>query len=57
MGFGLFSIREQLREYGGVLTLQTNPGGGTIVALKLPPKTDSTSRGDAVYDDPGVVGG
>jgi len=57
MGFGLFSIREQLREYGGVLTLQTSPGGGTIVALKLPPKTDSTSRGDTVYDDPGVVGG
>jgi PAS domain S-box-containing protein len=57
MGFGLFSIREQLREYGGVLTLQTSPGGGTIVTLKLPPKTDSTSRGDAVYDDPGVVGG
>ena len=57
MGFGLFSIREQLREYGGVLTLQTSPGSGTIVALKLPPKADSTSRGDAVYDDPGVVGG
>jgi PAS domain S-box-containing protein len=57
MGFGLFSIREQLREYGGVLTLQTNPGGGTIVALKLPPKTDSTLRGGTVYDDPGVVGG
>jgi signal transduction histidine kinase/PAS domain-containing protein len=57
MGFGLFSIREQLREYGGVLTLQTSPGCGTSVALKLPPKTDSTSRGDTVYDDPGVVGG
>jgi signal transduction histidine kinase len=57
MGFGLFSIREQLRQYGGVLTLQTSPGGGTIVSLKLPPKADPTSRGDTVYDDPGVVGG
>jgi PAS domain S-box-containing protein len=40
MGFGLFSIREQLRHYGGTLTLDTAPGRGTRVALKLPLKIE-----------------
>ena len=38
MGFGLFGIREQLRHYGGTLTLVTSPGAGTRVTLRLPPQ-------------------
>jgi PAS domain S-box-containing protein len=35
-GFGLFSIREHLRQYGGFLTLDTGPDSGTRVVLRLP---------------------
>jgi signal transduction histidine kinase len=34
--FGLFSIRERLRRHGGALEVQTEPGGGTRVAARLP---------------------
>lgn len=40
MGFGLFSIREQLRLYGGALTLDSRPGSGTTVTLRLPLKNE-----------------
>ncbi len=36
MGFGLFGIREQLRYYGGSLTLDTNRDSGTCVVLRIP---------------------
>ena len=35
-GFGLFSIRERLRPYGGVLVVQSEPGAGTHVILTVP---------------------
>jgi signal transduction histidine kinase len=35
-GFGLFSIRERLRPYGGVLEVQSEPGAGTHVILTVP---------------------
>ena len=35
-GFGLFSIRERLSLIGGVLTIQSNPGNGTTVDLRVP---------------------
>ena len=35
-GFGLFSIRERLRPYGGVLKVQSEPGAGTHVILTVP---------------------
>jgi signal transduction histidine kinase len=35
-GFGLFSIRERLRSYGGVLEVQSKPGAGTHVILTVP---------------------
>jgi signal transduction histidine kinase len=36
MGFGLFSIREQLRHYGGTLAIDPLPGKGTRVTLRMP---------------------
>jgi signal transduction histidine kinase len=35
-GFGLFSIRERLRPYGGVLEVQSEPGAGTHITLTVP---------------------
>ena len=35
-GFGLFSIRERLRPYGGVLKVQSEPGAGTHITLTVP---------------------
>jgi signal transduction histidine kinase len=57
MGFGLFSIREQLRQCGGALTLDTTPGAGTRVVLRLPLNIMSTLQGGAVDEDPGAIGG
>lgn len=41
-GFGLFSIRERMLSMGGSFELDTRPGGGTRVSLKIPvdPVTD-----------------
>lgn len=57
MGFGLFSIREQLRQCGGALTLETAPGAGTRVVLRLPLNIIATLQGGAVDEDPGAIGG
>lgn len=57
MGFGLFSIREQLRQYGGTFTLQTNPGCGTRVVLRLPLKTENPCEGGGRYENQGALGG
>ena len=35
-GFGLFSIRERLRPFGGLLEVQSAPGAGTHVTLTMP---------------------
>jgi signal transduction histidine kinase len=35
-GFGLFSIRERLRSFGGEMTIRSSPGAGTVVRLVLP---------------------
>jgi signal transduction histidine kinase len=35
-GFGLFSIRERLRPYGGILEVQSEPAEGTHVTLTVP---------------------
>ncbi len=35
-GFGLFSIRERLRPYGGTLEVQSAPGAGTHIILTVP---------------------
>ena len=57
IGFGLFSIREQLRQRGGSLTLETNPGSGTRVVLRLPLNAMNKLQGGAVDEDPGAPGG
>ena len=35
-GFGLFSIREQMNNLGGLLTIQTAPGEGAKIMLCVP---------------------
>lgn len=35
-GFGLFSIRERARSFGGEMTITSAPGAGTAVRLELP---------------------
>ena len=35
-GFGLFSIRERLRSFGGEMVVRSSPGAGTMVRLTLP---------------------
>ena len=35
-GFGLFSIRERLKNYGGYLEVQSEPGQGTRITLVAP---------------------
>jgi signal transduction histidine kinase len=42
-GFGLFSIRERLRPYGGVLEVQSEPGAGTHVILTVPLAIDAVT--------------
>ncbi len=37
-GFGLFSIRERLRPFGGQLEVESEPGAGTRVTLTVPLK-------------------
>ncbi len=39
-GFGLFSIRERLKPFGGVLTVDSSPGAGTSVTITVPLKKD-----------------
>jgi PAS domain S-box-containing protein len=46
MGFGLFSIREQLRHHGGVLTIDSRPDRGTRVTLQLPLKDNNQGKGE-----------
>jgi PAS domain S-box-containing protein len=57
MGFGLFSIREQLRHYGGTLTLDSRPGGGSRVTLRLPPADAAENEGEADRHDQRAAGG
>jgi PAS domain S-box-containing protein len=51
MGFGLFSIREQLRHHGGTFTLESLPGKGTRATLHLPLAVPAETRGDSVRHD------
>jgi signal transduction histidine kinase len=43
-GFGLFSIRERLRYFGGRLAIQSNPGNGTRVRLTAPLKLPTDGK-------------
>ena len=35
-GFGLTAMRSRARELGGSLTIETSPGDGTVVAVRIP---------------------
>jgi len=37
-GFGLFSIRERIEQFGGELSIQSKPGEGTQISLMVPLK-------------------
>jgi signal transduction histidine kinase len=37
-GFGLFSIRERLNPFGGLMEVKSEPGAGTEVTLSVPLK-------------------
>lgn len=42
-GLGLFSVRERMEYLGGSLDLQSTPGQGTTVTLKIPTRPKTTS--------------
>lgn len=39
-GFGLFSLREHLRDMDGSLTIDSSPGRGTVVILRVPMQSE-----------------
>ena len=43
-GFGLFSIREQLRQYGGTFEVDSNPGHGSGVTISVPLSMTTEAR-------------
>jgi signal transduction histidine kinase len=51
-GFGLFSIRERLRPYGGVLEVQSEPGAGTHITLTVPLANTSITDTSHEHENP-----
>jgi len=51
-GFGLFSIRERLRQCGGSFEMQSAPGRGSRIALGVPDVDEQRPRGRRVTDVP-----
>lgn len=47
-GFGLFSIRERLKELGGHLQIDSQPGKGTKVMIMAPLKQEKPNTGEKV---------
>ena len=55
--FGLFSIRERMKAFGGMLEVETGLGKGTSAVLLLPlEETKNETSGSPVYDQPVSVG-
>ena len=44
--FGLFSIRERLGHLGGDMNVESSPGGGTTILLKVPLSPLSSGDGN-----------
>jgi two-component system CheB/CheR fusion protein len=58
-GFGLFSVREQIHRLGGAMEIQSAPGAGTRVTLRLPLALEharSSSPSDATGLQPDAPG-
>jgi signal transduction histidine kinase len=51
-GFGLFSIRERLRPYGGDMEVQSEPGAGTHVILTVPWATAAVTDTSHEHQNP-----
>ncbi len=54
-GFGLLNTRERLRWFSGSLDIESRPGRGTRVVIRIPlkpPEGDATSAADIVDDAP-----
>jgi signal transduction histidine kinase len=43
-GFGLFSVRDQVRHSGGSLSIHSKPGQGTRMTVRLPLSVELPSR-------------
>lgn len=50
-GFGLFSIRERLKQIGGEMTISSRPGTQTRVILEVPLRDDSAARESHDHED------
>ena len=56
-GFGLFSIKERLRDLGGNLEIRSAPGAGARVVLEAPWETGATPEREVIDGDPHHSGG
>ena len=45
-GFGIFSIRERIRYFGGELSIRSKPGKGTQITLVVPIQSTTKEEGD-----------
>ncbi|MCX5654583.1 MAG: response regulator, partial [Planctomycetota bacterium] len=55
-GFGLFDVRERLDYLGGSLTIQSEPGKGTTVALRVPLVPEKACPGGMSQGDSSASG-
>ena len=55
--FGLFSIRERMKAFGGMLEVETSLGKGTTAVLLLPlEETREETSGSSIRQEPAAVG-
>jgi signal transduction histidine kinase len=55
-GFGLFDVRERLDYLGGSLTIQSEPGKGTTVVLRVPLVPEKAGPGGMSHGDSSASG-
>jgi signal transduction histidine kinase len=55
-GFGLFDVRERLDYLGGSLTIQSKPGKGTTVVLRVPLVPEKACPGEMSHGDSSASG-
>jgi signal transduction histidine kinase len=47
-GLGLTGIKERVKDINGAATIETRPGGGTVVHITLPVPATENSKEDVV---------